>query len=296
MKRTAHGHAGDREQKRKRVEAEEASSPEDVCTDQQDEREVPSVWTPEEDAYLLSDTCETAKCNWRAVCRHLNKQFKGRKRTSKDCQRRWAVLNRSKPTRTWSVNEELLLACALHIHGGLKATTDVLKGRSPADVQNHFKEQLTLVARIVKGQRLSDYLTASPLQKLQIQAYLCLLVNSPDYSEVEGDVGPPEVIAVTAEEGLSKDECLSFLSGIGLRTKAELNQRLDEAILELQNRTLRQDELPDDEGLRDILHSRVETPPAFEIGYYRVLAQPGQAGMLYLIGWLYPFDNPLPPE
>ena len=320
MKRTTHGHVARSKQKKKKLtielpplspagEAEQASGSEDLRTERQTRKTGPREWTPEEDNCLKSQISDKTKWNWKSVCRLLNKTFGGKRRTCKDCQQRWAVLTQPHSKACWSPNEELILLCHLHAHSRLAdIPSNALEKRTAADLREHVSEQLRAIAGIVKAQRLTDYTTANALQQLQLQVYLALLLRSWEPNPPSSPPPPPpppaptstpataprveaEVSEAIVTQGLTEEECLSYLRTLGLGTKAQLQRRLDDSLAVLESKVLASDlnGTAADDGLREVLHTRVEAPPAPIPQFVEIVAFNGSNNDYILVGYLSPY-------
>ncbi len=80
-------------------------------------------WDSSQDRLLIELATPTKgktgrkKVSWLNVCKKMNKTFPNSRHTAKDCQMRFRELSQKIDPKGWSINEELIFLCALHMYG-----------------------------------------------------------------------------------------------------------------------------------------------------------------------------------
>ncbi len=172
-------------------------------------------WTPEEDQSLIHEVDNLKSSNWRIITKIVNKQFKGKWRTAKDCEQRWKEISHaydhdSEP-KPWTEAEDLALLFALYF------TPDCWETLLPArpDLRTHLGDMLLNVAAAAKeGHSATE--RKSPTQILRSLVCLQLMMESLEGRDTKGF--PQAGEAVRAVQLEFKD-CFNLLRSLDLPVK-----------------------------------------------------------------------------
>ena len=104
-------------------------------------------WTAKEDARLLAEVGSVKYCNWRMVCKKLNKGAKGPRRSAVECKERWnSLMAAQQGLEPWTPSEELVLLYQTRVSLSNPAILRMLLPRRDNPLL-HLKDLLLQVAR-----------------------------------------------------------------------------------------------------------------------------------------------------
>ncbi len=253
-----------------------------------------SDWTPEEDELIMCETNSVPSTNWKTVCKRMNRKFKGKHRTARDCQQRWAVLVPSKERRQWTTQSDLLLILAYYrAHGDWSH----ISGLFPAEagLRPRLLAILLDTAKRAKEERYEDLARLSPLGKLQLLVCIELMM--------EKETWTPEVMEAMQQEQIEEEHCAELLRALGVFlmpkavwNKSVLDQYVANATEKLQNLIYAFDQ--NKEGMDDIMHVRPASPeaPSNEINgvQYYLVPIPSMGPEYFMLALCY--VRPPPPQ
>jgi len=225
------------------------------------------VWTEEEDKFLVEEVKKAESINWKRICKVQNKTFKLFRRTLKECEERWKILNSG-----LTLSEELLLLLALY-RGSLGMFSSFVDGK--VEIKSYIEKTMEKAAQMAVKHESIEGLT--PLTQLQLLICADLALN-PDKERVESSD------AITKNQ-VPENCWLEMVQNL-IRPKEKLNSEAFHKYIELVVTGIEEKimYLTDaDDGLSEIMHERKDNPSqggepypqgtslAYWMGHYAVL-------------------------
>jgi len=212
-------------------------------------------WTPQEDLILQGAVQKSETLNWKKISKLFNKENKEIKRNSHECKARWKIIN---TTKTWNINEELVLLLTFYKNGNL-----------PCQIQGMFENEIeakkhlkTLLDQAVLKIKNSDYEIQGPFEQIKLLIEIKLLLDAFFINEPI-----KEIIEILQENKLEKVHCLAFLNYIGNQINSKkcwdyqsLINFLDSTLEKIINKFIATD--TSDEEIDSLMHQR--QPPPIE--------------------------------
>ncbi len=247
-------------------------------------------WTPEEDLVLQQHaaSADGKSVSWPAVCRAINKRFKHVRRTSKQCQERMRVILSQADLEEWTVNEELILLCLLHIHRSEWAehAAEFISKRSRKGMEEHVGTQVRETIERIKDTREKGEKAAkgksTPIEKLQTYVLLSVFLRQ----FVGGATEWPAIAEQLRADGVAESDCLEYLKKISsdtappAATREALNEYVEDVMEKVQNRMLElaAGNKEEDDGLEELFHQRPDDGHAPQQAIHFQILSPNMTG------------------
>ena len=220
-------------------------------------------WTQEEDVFLR-DLCMEEVKNWKEICKKINKKFAKPKRTAKNCEERWKILNAS-----LGYNEELMILLTFY-RGNIEVAIEILKPKF--DVHEYINKLISQIPSMVND--IMSSIQLDLLSKLKFLICVDLALN-----------GEEKIYPQIHELKSSSTDWLELVQNLTQEkeklTKEALHELVQKLVVNMEEEIHQLTESTTNE-LKDLMHVRKENPAPLGPGQINSHLNPIMRINLYL--------------